>query len=474
MGADHLLALAVVAAPGASDAEKVSAGYSSSNTRHGGEEEDEDQEEEEDDDDDSGRRRRFESIHMVGTTRTITRNTKTNSHSPSPLPPLPLRLTALRSFALGVLWGAGHSVGLAAVCAVFFATRRRMNLDDLGEVTDKIVGASMIVLGALSLASLRRWRIRRAAETKHISDPSSEGVGDLELHGAPPSPLTTTRTSSDDDEKAMRGIKYASGSQQPPPPPPPPPLFHRQQQQRQRQDHQHPLVLEAASDEHAAAHDLHVPHVHVPHHSSSSSSDGEQKKTTMTSAAAREHVTVMSVVVGVEDPATTTSTAATSNATVAAVTAATDGGAEVTTAASVSGRTRRSLTIGLVHGVAGPSGILAVLPAVVLSDGSKSAAYLVAFFAASTLSMGVFAAVFGLLTHGAVRHARRRQQQQHQHRWEGKEEEMEKKTTTMTKERASDHPARIAMGLNLAAGCSAIAIGVLWLVLSSLGLLGDL
>ena len=45
------------------------------------------------------------------------------------------------------------------------------------------------------------------------------------------------------------------------------------------------------------------------------------------------------------------------------------------------------MSIGLVHGVAGPSGILAVLPAVVLADAGKSAAYLVAFFAASATAM---------------------------------------------------------------------------------------
>ena len=61
------------------------------------------------------------------------------------------------------------------------------------------------------------------------------------------------------------------------------------------------------------------------------------------------------------------------------------------------------MSIGLVHGVAGPSGILAVLPAVVLADAGKSAAYLVAFFAASATAMGAFAAIFGYVTDLAVR-----------------------------------------------------------------------
>ena len=52
-------------------------------------------------------------------------------------------------------------------------------------------------------------------------------------------------------------------------------------------------------------------------------------------------------------------------------------------------RGRWSLSIGLVHGIAGPSGILAVLPAVVLADAGKSTAYLVAFFVTSTAAMGI-------------------------------------------------------------------------------------
>jgi|AntAceMinimDraft_11_1070367.scaffolds.fasta_scaffold167124_1 hypothetical protein len=102
--------------------------------------------------------------------------------------------------------------------------------------------------------------------------------------------------------------------------------------------------------------------------------------------------------------------------------------------------------------------------------------------------MGAFAAVFGLLTHSIVMRA-------------GQNDESESTSTNagtnanidsggsggggysrrgavgegeVICKRASDRPTRIAMGLNLGAGICAIAIGVLWLVLSSLGLLGDL
>lgn len=54
-----------------------------------------------------------------------------------------------------------------------------------------------------------------------------------------------------------------------------------------------------------------------------------------------------------------------------------------------------SLGIGIVHGVAGPGGVLGVLPAVQLHNGVLASIYLLTFCAVSTLTMGTFAALYG-------------------------------------------------------------------------------
>jgi hypothetical protein len=58
-----------------------------------------------------------------------------------------------------------------------------------------------------------------------------------------------------------------------------------------------------------------------------------------------------------------------------------------------------AVVFGLVHGVAGAGGVLAVIPTLSMThDPNQAAAYLLAFFAASILAMGALAAVAGGLS----------------------------------------------------------------------------
>lgn len=57
-----------------------------------------------------------------------------------------------------------------------------------------------------------------------------------------------------------------------------------------------------------------------------------------------------------------------------------------------------SFSIGILHGVAGPGGILGVLPAVEMRSWRSSTLYLGSFIFASTVSMGAFSALYGEVT----------------------------------------------------------------------------
>ena len=339
---------------------------------------------------------------------------------------------ALRAGMLGVQWGIGHALGLALVCAVFFATRRRMNLDDFGNYADKAVGASMIALGLISLWHLRTWRTRRERERAHIVDERVAGAGDPEVHAEVPARCPSSQQPASSQQSAAPS--------------------------RQSSPRSVALVLQAGSEEHAAAHDMRLPHIHVPRGSSPSSPSSSPAKPASSQRAAAERVTSPGGAARFGEQKIDD-----------------ESKAEVESSTDDKSRRGWSMSIGLVHGVAGPSGILAVLPAVVLADAGKSAAYLVAFFVASATAMGAFAAIFGYVTDLAVR---RQMDDGRDGRCEedvGEREGVgfdsrERRVGT----RATDAATRVAMGLNLGAGVLAVAVGTLWLILSGLGLLGSL
>jgi len=61
-----------------------------------------------------------------------------------------------------------------------------------------------------------------------------------------------------------------------------------------------------------------------------------------------------------------------------------------------SARTLLTVCIGIVHGVAGPGGVLGVLPAVSLHNWGLAITYLVSFCLSSTLTMGIYASLYGV------------------------------------------------------------------------------
>jgi hypothetical protein len=99
-----------------------------------------------------------------------------------------------------------------------------------------------------------------------------------------------------------------------------------------------------------------------------------------------------------------------------------------------------ALLMGTVHGLAGPGGVLGVIPAVQLRDWKLAILYLGTFCVVSTLTMGTFATVFGTLSSKLV-------------------------------DRSA---ARLQFCMEFFPSCLSIVVGIVWLVLSPMGKLEEI
>jgi len=105
------------------------------------------------------------------------------------------------------------------------------------------------------------------------------------------------------------------------------------------------------------------------------------------------------------------------------------------------GKTKQilSVCIGIVHGVAGPGGVLGVIPAVQLHDAFLSTLYLGTFCVTSTLTMGCYAALYGSCT-----------------------------------AKISASSSKFEFLMELFSACLSIFVGIVWLTLIHLGILHDI
>ena len=74
------------------------------------------------------------------------------------LAPLSLRARR-RAWAVGLRWGLGHSSGVLVVAAIAFGLRQVVHLPSISTWGERLVGATMILLGLWGLRSLFRERL---------------------------------------------------------------------------------------------------------------------------------------------------------------------------------------------------------------------------------------------------------------------------------------------------------------------------
>ena len=88
----------------------------------------------------------------------------------------PLSLQARgRAWAVGLRWGLGHSSGVLVVAALAFGLRQVVHLEAISGWGERLVGATMIVLGLWGLRSLFGERL-------HAHEHDHEGRGHAHFH----------------------------------------------------------------------------------------------------------------------------------------------------------------------------------------------------------------------------------------------------------------------------------------------------
>ena len=99
----------------------------------------------------------------------------------------PLSLQARRrAWVVGLRWGLGHSSGVLVVAALAFGLRQVVHLEAIGGWGERLVGATLIVLGLWGLRSLFRDRLHAHAHHHDGGDHVHFHVhGPGEAHDAP-------------------------------------------------------------------------------------------------------------------------------------------------------------------------------------------------------------------------------------------------------------------------------------------------
>ncbi|KAF4029799.1 hypothetical protein GN244_ATG18444 [Phytophthora infestans] len=243
-----------------------------------------------------------------------------------------------RAFTLGIRWGCGHSIGLIVMALIFFVAGQTVDLDAVGGYLNYVVGFFMIALGAWTAVHVRKKYHNQLKEGVQSLVSGEGGRGDSNRASHSSTGATPTNL-----------VELV-------------PLSQRR--------------VSSATSPAAAASSPQIPmrstNIIALGETSSSSfhllvkEDGDSSQAEPVKFS-KVHPNKWNCCrhASFENPAT---------------------------------QKIMALLVGIIHGFAGPGGILGVLPAVVLNDWVKSAAYLGSFCVASIFIMGVFAALYGEVT----------------------------------------------------------------------------
>jgi hypothetical protein len=241
----------------------------------------------------------------------------------------------LQGFWLGLRWGLGHSSGLLLMYGIFMAMGEHLDLEKIGEHVDTVVGVVLIALGLYGLAqAYRMW--------KRGADPEDR-------------PKNTHDAA---DASALAASATAA-----------PACPHNQL--------------------HAQPHDRAVGEGDIER-AFTSANQGAGKALGAGDGRALGGEAIQGAGAGEEG------VVAVNDVVVGDATDERSSRAVCRWQCNMQGL--MALGVGIIHGLAGPGGVLGVLPALALKDAAQCGAYLSAFCVASTLIMGVFGACWGEIT----------------------------------------------------------------------------
>uniref|UniRef100_A0AAV1TDY0 Uncharacterized protein n=2 Tax=Peronospora matthiolae TaxID=2874970 RepID=A0AAV1TDY0_9STRA len=335
--------------------------------------------------------------------------------------------TSWRSFSLGIRWGCGHSIGLIVMAIVFIALDGKLDFSVLNVVTDVIVGVFMIGLGLYGVhEGVKKLRQRRGisrryqdiSEQRKMENCVQEGMdeevaregSEMETEGGSPGRTLLDEEGAEliDGKVVSNGLDEEASLQ-----------WKRLETLRIRELGGIPAGVESSVADAEAEPPRRL-------------SDSEETISTATSPC--ESMVALEELLPDRSESTGEAGCRIDDAEFA-----TDpmcDGVRFPTIDFRNARTQKftALLVGIVHGIAGPGGILGVLPAVGLHDTVKSFIYLGSFCLTSIVTMGVFAAGYGEATG-----------------------------------RLGDRSEILAFRISIFSSLLSVIVGILWLVLTAMG-----